>query len=147
MDVNATNGYGKTALYTTIGSVQLSQKDTIRITRLLLKKGADVNIKDKRGYPLLIEAVRKGSSIEILDVLMEHGLEINAKDDRGSTALHWSARFGKIEYVKYLLSKGADPLIENLSGYTPLSYAESNSKDMSGAIVEFLKKRTGGRGD
>jgi hypothetical protein len=59
------------------------------VARLLLKKGADVNAKDKyiRGT-VLLWAAEKGH--EAVALPLERGVDVGAKDKRGWTALHWA---------------------------------------------------------
>ncbi|MHC4385653.1 MAG: ankyrin repeat domain-containing protein [Planctomycetota bacterium] len=140
MDINSVNEYGKTALYSAVGSIMHSDKEKERMVRFLLENGADVNIKDGRGCPLLLEAVRQGCSFEILDSLVEHGINVNEQDDRGTTALHWAVNYKKVKYVKYLISNGADPLIQDSAGYTPLTFAKNDTSEESKEIVKILQK-------
>lgn len=45
------------------------------------------------------------------------------------TPLHLAAYQGNVELVKFLLQEGADAMVLNRSGYTPLMLAESKSCD------------------
>lgn len=140
-DINATDEYGKTALYLVVNFHQHLDMDHETVIGFLLENGADVNIKDGRGCPLLLEAVRQRCSFEILDKLVEHGVKVNDQDVRGATALHWAVEYKKVNYVQYLISNGADPSIRDSAGYTPLTFAQSDTSEESKEIVKLLQRK------
>lgn len=60
----------------------------------------------------------------------------------GETLLMQAAKAGKVKYVRYMLSKGADATIETVTGETALSLAEKNKKIKCAALLkEALKKK------
>lgn len=63
----------------------------------------------------------------MVDVLLRNGASVNARDDDGNTALHFYTRSGDYRTVKRLLHYGANPMIENRSGTTPLDLAIRDS--------------------
>ena len=44
-------------------------------------------------------------------------------DNYGNTPLHWAAQKNQVESVKFLLSKGANPNLRNISMMAPLHLA------------------------
>jgi ankyrin repeat protein len=48
-------------------------------------------------------------------------------DIDGNTALHWTARIGAVEEVRWLLDNGANMHVSNLKGQTPSNFAEMGS--------------------
>jgi hypothetical protein len=75
----------------------------IEIVKLLLDKGADVNLTDKYGNTPLHLAASDGH-IEIVKLLLEKGSDVNSKRrNDGTTPLYWAALNGHIEIVKLLL--------------------------------------------
>jgi hypothetical protein len=78
------------------------------IVRLLLEKGAEIEVKDgKYSYALLSWAARNGHEA-VVKLLLEKGAEIEAEDDEsGKTSLQWAAGNGHEAIVKLLLDKGA----------------------------------------
>lgn len=55
--------------------------------KLLLKSGANVNLKDKDGWTALMYAVRYSSNLECTESLLEAGVDISLKNKYGSSAL------------------------------------------------------------
>ena len=51
----------------------------------------------------------------------------NARDNDGRTPLHEATRWGRVEIVKLLLERGADPLIAENDGLIPSKYARDSS--------------------
>ena len=63
---------------------------------------------------------RKG---ELYDSDDEEELDIHEPTDYGMTPLHRAASNGHFEVVKYLITKGANPIAQDDFGYTPIHYA------------------------
>uniref|UniRef100_A0A3B3ZAA5 Poly [ADP-ribose] polymerase n=1 Tax=Periophthalmus magnuspinnatus TaxID=409849 RepID=A0A3B3ZAA5_9GOBI len=102
----------ETALHCAVASPHPKRK---QVTELLLRKGANINEKNKFMTPLHVAAERAHN--DILEVLQKHGAK-NAVDTLGQTALHRAALAGHIQTCKLLLSFGADPSIVSLQGFT-----------------------------
>jgi ankyrin repeat protein len=80
-------------------------------------------------------------SMDWLDALAKKHTGINAKGSNGRTALIKAVLRNDVNAVKSLLSKGADPLLEDNSNKTAMIYAaESDNKE----IIELLKKALNG---
>jgi ankyrin repeat protein len=78
--------------------------------------------------------------IEVLQELLRLNPQpdLNAPDlnQRCNTALHLAVERNELEVVKFLLSQGANPNIENYFGKTPLHFAEERNHV---EIIEVLK--------
>jgi len=70
-----------------------------------LKKGADVNAKDRRGATPLMHAAAFGT-LDAMKLLIDAGASVNARNAFDATALIWAA--GDAAKVKLLLDSGAD---------------------------------------
>uniref|UniRef100_A0AAR2ISU4 Poly [ADP-ribose] polymerase n=1 Tax=Pygocentrus nattereri TaxID=42514 RepID=A0AAR2ISU4_PYGNA len=104
----------ETALHCAVASPHPKRK---QVTELLLRKGANVNEKNKDFMtPLHVAAERAHN--DILEVLQKHGAKMNAVDTLGQTALHRAALAGHLQTCRLLLSYGADPAIVSLQGFT-----------------------------
>ena len=105
------------------------------ITRLLLERGANVNLKDNRGHSALTHAIISGR-IPNMRLLIENGADIKIRDNDGESALLYSVAFGDIAVVKALLNYLPDPFAHG-EGEKAL---ESASGSGYLGIVDLLQK-------
>ena len=56
-------------------------------------------------------------------LIEEAGADVNARDHEGNSAMHHAASRGDVEMLKYLVSKGGDPLVVNREGQTTVDMA------------------------
>ncbi|KAE8379710.1 ankyrin [Aspergillus bertholletiae] len=118
------------------------QKNDVEMAEMLIQHGAWVN-----GFGALGMAA-KYRRFEMMDLLIEHGADVNdnAKDlpwtsiltpQERLTALHEAALEGNKDVVAYLLERGANRNLQNVSGETPLTLAQTNGhRD----VVELLQR-------
>lgn len=116
------------------------QKNDIRRSQELLTAGADPNVTNIVGRPLLVEAAKHGYH-GIVRALLGKGAYPNARCEYGSTALLEAATEGHIETVKALLTGGADvnaPVERGgMKGTTPMMLAAFYGKaDVVKALLE-----------
>ena len=95
--------------------------DSTAVSRFL-SIGADLNIRDERGWPPLMMASSNGHE-EIVRLLIQGGADIQAKDHAGYNSLHWAAFNGHSNVVKLLLEHHSDPNSRSNFGWTPLMQA------------------------
>jgi len=97
-----------------------------------LRKGADVNAKDKSGFTALMGAVFpeveralfSEVQIELVRLLLENGADVNAKTKDGRTALMRACTYNnEVEVTKVLLENGADINEKDERGKTALMQA------------------------
>ncbi|KAM6902875.1 poly [ADP-ribose] polymerase tankyrase-1-like isoform 1-T1 [Xenentodon cancila] len=104
----------ETALHCAVASPHPKRK---QVTELLLRKGANVNEKNKDFMtPLHVAAERAHN--DIMEVLQKHGAKVNALDTLGQTALHRAALAGHLQTCRMLLGYGADASLVSLQGFT-----------------------------
>ena len=113
-------------------------KKDIKGVEELLAKGVDVNIREKTmGSTPLIVACSLEGTYEIVELLISKGADINIQGSYdGRTALMFASSNGKLDLVKYLLSKKADVHLKAKDGTTALSLA---IKDKNDEIIKILK--------
>ncbi len=93
----------------------------IEIARLLLDKGANINVKDNDGDTPLTSVAANGN-FELAKVLIDRGADLNAQGNY--TPLAAAILNGKIELVKLMIDKGANVNINGkMSG--PINVAAS----------------------
>lgn len=118
--INVKADNGQTALHISFGFLSLMLR--------LIESGIDVNAVDNMGFNALIYNVRNPHCDEAAPrILIEAGLDVNAQDAEGCTALHYEAANGDAATVSLLLQHGANPMIKNKKGYTPLNMATARN--------------------
>lgn len=121
--INEKDADGKTPLH------WASINDHLWLAKMLLDKGANIDILDKNGYTCLhFACMHLFSKTGIADHLVSRGASINIRAVHdGSTPLYWASYYGNSEVVQTLISKGAALNLQDDNGVTPLSQAVSSS--------------------
>ena len=81
----------------------VKSKDT-NLIKELLKKGTDVNLKNRKGFSALHIASEFGT-YEIVELLIKYGADVNAKTNYDVTPLHFAAQGGNTVIANLLISK------------------------------------------
>ncbi len=90
--------------------------------RLLVSRGADVNVPDRDGGTALTFASKSGH-LEIVRLLVEHGADLNARDHEGDTPVMCAINGKSAGIINFLISRGADLTIMNKHNKTALDLA------------------------
>jgi ankyrin repeat protein len=104
------------------------------VMRLLLAKGADINLTTKDGNTALMFAAGVGyrdkntrgsesDALEALKISLEAGMDLRQSNNRGETALHGAASRGADTIVQFLVDHGADLNAKTKQGHTSLDIA------------------------
>ncbi|XP_060597968.1 E3 ubiquitin-protein ligase HACE1-like [Ruditapes philippinarum] len=92
---------------------------------LLIKKGADVNVRDVSGCTPLHLAARNGQKKCVVS-LLEHAADVRITSNEGLTVLHWLAVNGRTELLKDVFQYINDVDIGDAQGQTALHVACQN---------------------
>ena len=95
----------------------------------LILERCDPNLRaPESGQTMLHEAIARdhGVGLSLASILLDPGAHTDVWDDLlKSTALGWACRWGRVELVKLLLARGADPIEPDAEPWaTPLAWAE-----------------------
>lgn len=104
------------------------------VCRMLLERGASVNIMNKRGFTPLHWAASQ-DSVATIDTLITFGADPNARAASNITPLHWAANKNAANAIGALLNHGADPTIKTDQGFTPLHLAVRRNANSESAIL------------
>ena len=102
--------YGIQAIFSTSRKKGMLLKDAIKsgdiqLAQLLIKKGADLNVKDTFGCTALHDALDRGY-LEISELLIEKGTDVNAQKNKGYTTLHYTLEKGYLQIAELLIKRG-----------------------------------------
>lgn len=81
--------------------------------RLLISQGADVNVKDEKGYNAFLYAVESGcapvsKNADLIELLVKKGADIHAKTPEGETALDMALACRQGSLLRDLLNAGVN---------------------------------------
>ncbi|GAW16521.1 hypothetical protein ANO14919_059510 [Xylariales sp. No.14919] len=112
-DINHVAGYHETALQAA------AEFNAVKIAGKLIEAGADVNI--MAGRPLMVASMHGNK--KIIQILLDNGAIINAPRKSNTNALIAASRWHRFDAVELLIDRGADLMIADSDGYTPLHKA------------------------
>lgn len=99
------------------------KKISLSIVKLLIARGAEVNVHDRDGLTPLMKAI--GSyDLDVVKHLLNSGARIDARDQRGHTALTHAIMRSQPEMLRILIERGARTDIHSDMGTTPWSIAQ-----------------------
>jgi len=131
------NGKGDTPLHKTPCAFPAAPL----LTKMLLKAGATPNVFNNDGRTPMSIAACEGSSVLNLDLL------VNASDPAyldWDTLLYQASRFGSLEMLVYLVSKGANPTTEVEKDDCALFAAMERNTETKEATLLFLDHEASG---
>lgn len=102
--------------------IAVARSDTLWV-RFLLQRGADPNIRNKKGMTPLQLATAMGFT-DGVEELIKKGASVNVSDQTGETPLIAAVHSRNVQLVRLLLSKGADPDRNDNSGRSARDYME-----------------------
>lgn len=120
---------GQTAMH-----IVTERRDTVWI-RFLAQRGANPNIRDKKGVAPIQIAVQLGF-VEGVEALIEAGADVDVTDNSGETPLISAVHRRDVALVRLLLANKANPDRSDNSGRTARDYAMLMGS-RSAILVEF----------
>jgi ankyrin repeat protein len=109
--------------------IQASMEGCETVARLLIERGADVDLVSDTGFTPLMGAIQNGHE-QVARLLLDCGAlleKVRAGD--GFTALAIAAVAGRPGLIKLLLERGADPSPVSIDELEPLAYAALKGHD------------------
>jgi len=97
---------------------ELTRKDAFGV-RFELARGANPNLRDKRGVSVLQIAAHEGLLL-VVESLLDAGADINAQDPAGDTALHYAMAAEHQGIIDLLVQSKANVYVRNQVGLRPL---------------------------
>eukprot|EP00919_Chromeraceae_sp_WS-2016_P078253 GHVR01185308.1.p1 GENE.GHVR01185308.1~~GHVR01185308.1.p1 ORF type:complete len:144 (+),score=6.42 GHVR01185308.1:273-704(+) len=101
-----------------------SRKGLTDIARLLIDKGADVNVQDKDEDTPLILATNKGLT-DIVRLLIDKGADVNVQAKDEDTPLILASRKGLTDIARFLIDKGAEVNAVEIVGIVVVEFVVS----------------------
>lgn len=100
---------------------------SIKALTFFIENGANLNIVNEMGDPLLIDYIKKKPTKYSL-FLIEKGADIKASDNNGWNSLFWASITGDKRILDSILKKGGSPLTKDSKGNYPIYYASDEDK-------------------
>ncbi|KAG8555168.1 hypothetical protein GDO81_017602 [Engystomops pustulosus] len=133
-NVDEPNRFGRTAL-------QVSRLGCPDIASLLLRRGADPNLRDSSGFSVLHDTARAGFQ-DTMQILLDFHADVNLQDKDGNIALHLAAMEGHLHMVQYLVLHTDTWLTHrNRNGDTPCDLARMYNREN---VVMWLQSNARG---
>ena len=98
-----------------------------KVWQFFLNNGADANISNRRGIPLIAASYRQSPAV--LKAILSKTKDINFKNKNGVTALIYAVRSNTPDAVKFLLDNGAD-----------VKVADNKGHDLGGYLVTHYRR-------
>ncbi|XP_063795631.1 cyclin-dependent kinase 4 inhibitor C isoform X2 [Pseudophryne corroboree] len=134
-NVDTPNRFGRTAL-------QVMRLGCPAIASLLLRQGADPNLKDSTGFSVLHDTARAGFR-DTMQILLDFQADVNLQDNDGNIALHLAAKEGHLHMVQFLvLHTDSQVGHRNRNGDTPCDLARMYSRAQ---VVQWLQGNAKGQ--
>lgn len=85
-----------------------------------VRKGqrADPNSPGLEGNTALMDMITEGN-LPVIQALLDCRANLDQRDSSGATPLHYAAMHGKVDVIRFLLERGADPSAVNHAGFSP----------------------------
>jgi ankyrin repeat protein len=117
-----------------------TDSESLKIAKLLIERGADLEAKTKHGATALHFACLHGRD-DLVQILVDSKADVNAQANNGATALMWAGQnrlFGE-KIIPILMQTGADVTLKDEDGSSALGHAFSwGGGKMLKALAPFV---------
>ncbi|CRG94164.1 ankyrin-repeat protein, putative [Plasmodium gallinaceum] len=100
---------------------------SLKMAKIILKKGSNINHKDINGISPLHICVKHGH-LSLAKFLLENNANINIKDNDGQTPIFYAIINRHYDIVKLLIENGADVSIKDNNNASVYDYADFTGK-------------------
>ena len=104
-----------------------------------LEKGATVTSVESNGWNIL-HCAAQGSDPDTIDLILTHLPDIESKTANGETPLIIAVLHGKLQGVKCLLERGANPSAKDNDGQGSLHHALSSDSDIFDLLLSHVPR-------
>ena len=116
---------------------------SFKVLRLMLGKGASIDVRDDMGRMAIHFAATRG--IQIFQAILGSGADIEVADKKGRTALHWASVSGMVHVVDRIIFSSRGLMYQSdVDGWTPLLWAargcNTRLKEVSSSAQEEVTK-------
>ena len=127
--INQKNKLGFTPLH------YASYNGNMKLIKLLLNNGADINISNNNGLNVLHLAAQGNQVTPIYYLIHKYKMNVNSIDKIGNTSLHWACFLNNDKVLNFLLlCDKINVNIKNKNGFTPLHFS------VIGRNIKAIKK-------
>lgn len=109
--------------------------NNLELVKLLLQRGAKVNLPTKKGKSVPIHGACNSENPEIVRLLIAHGAKVSSKSADGQTPLH---RCQNKAVAEVLIKYGASVNAKDANGYTPLHWFATPREIIDKPTIEYL---------
>ena len=114
----------------------------IKLIKLLINNGADINIINNNGLNVLHMASQGNKTTPLYYFIHKYRMNINSTDKLGNTCLHWACFYNNDKVLNFLLlCENININIKNKNGFTPLHFS------ILGNNIKAIKKLITAGGD
>jgi hypothetical protein len=119
---------------------ETEQEDSRESFRLILERCGPNLRAGESGQTMLHEVIARdhGVGVALATLLLDAGARLDVRDNfLKSTPLGWACRWGRVELVKLLLARGADPIEADADAWaTPRAWAEKKRRPEILALLD-----------
>ena len=101
------------------------QPGALKLARVCINKGVDVDVHDKVKQTPLYYAAKVGN-LQVARLLISLGMHPNFRDTHGQTAIFYAVLHGHLQMMRLLSGMGAALDVQSHQGKTPLHMTKSN---------------------